>query len=80
MKKDTKKIRNLTKGQERKEFTLDATGESLGRVASKVAVLLQGKASANYQPNKLGNVFVTVNNLKDAKFTGKKLTDKIYIR
>lgn len=80
MKKETQKIKNLTKDQARKEYTLDATGESLGRVATKVAMLLQGKTTADYYPNKLGNVFVTVNNLKDAKFTGKKLTDKIYVR
>ena len=74
------KLKELQKDQVKKEVILDAAGQSIGRVASKVAFLLQGKASADYEPYKLGNTIVTVLNIKDVKVTGKKLTDKMYYR
>lgn len=74
------KIKELQTGQERKEVTIDAKDQSIGRVASKVAILLQGKASPDYYPHKLGNTIVTVVNIKEVKVTGKKLTDKVYHR
>jgi large subunit ribosomal protein L13 len=74
------KIKELQKDQARKEVVLDADGQSLGRLASKVATLLQGKESADYEPRKLGNTIVTVINIKGIKVTGNKLTDKKYQR
>ena len=74
------KLKELQKGQERREVTIDAKDQAIGRVASKVAVLLQGKATADYYPHKLGNTIVTVTNIKDAKVTGNKLNDKVYHR
>ncbi len=74
------KLKELQKGQERREVTIDAKDQSIGRVASKVAVLLQGKATTDYYPHKLGNTIVTVLNIRDVKVTGKKLTDKVYHR
>jgi len=74
------KIKELQKDQARKEVVLDAEGQSLGRLASKVAVLLQGKESADYEPRKLGNTIVTVINIKGIKVTGNKLTDVKYQR
>ena len=74
------KIKELQKDQTRKEVILDADGQSIGRLASKVAFLLQGKASTDYEPRKIGNTIVTVLNIKGVKVTGKKLTDKMYYR
>ncbi len=74
------KIKELQNGQIRREVTINAKDQSIGRVASKVAILLQGKATADYFPHKLGNTIVTVSNIRDAKVTGKKLTDKKYHR
>jgi len=74
------KIKELQKDQTRKEVTIDATGQAIGRLASKVAFLLQGKASTDYEPRKIGNTIVTVLNLKEIKVTGKKLKDKMYYR
>ena len=59
---------------------VDATNQSLGRLASKIATLLRGKHLAGYQPNVLPQVEVSVKNLKRVKFTGKKLQNKIYYR
>jgi len=74
------KLKELQKDQTKKEVILDAKDQTIGRLASKVAFLLQGKASADYEPRKLGNTIVTVLNLKDIKVTGKKLKDKMYYR
>jgi large subunit ribosomal protein L13 len=60
------------------EHTVDATNESLGRLASKVAVLLRGKAKASYTPNQLVGDRVIVKNLKNAKFTGNKFNQVKY--
>lgn len=59
---------------------VDATNQSLGRLASRIAVLLRGKHLPNYQPNILPQVEVSIKNLRKVKFTGKKFTDKIYYR
>lgn len=63
-----------------KEIKIDATGRSIGRVASEVAKLLQGKHLPDYAPYKLSGVKVHVTNLSQVKFTGKKLTGKIYYK
>ncbi len=59
-------------------YELDATNQSLGRFASKIAILLRGKNLASYAPSKLPNSQVVVKNLKGAKFTGDKLNQKKY--
>ena len=60
------------------KYALDATGESLGRIASKAATLLRGKNVASYTPNELPTNEVVINNLNKAKFTGHKLDKKKY--
>ena len=57
---------------------VDATNQSLGRLASRIAVLLRGKHLAGYKPNVLPAVEVNVTNLKKVKFTGNKLKNKMY--
>jgi large subunit ribosomal protein L13 len=58
--------------------TLDATNQSLGRLATKIAVLLRGKEDPKYLPSALPTTKVIVNNIKDIKITGKKMDQKIY--
>lgn len=58
--------------------TFDATNQSFGRLASKIAVILRGKVSPNYQPNILPTEKVVVTNIKKIKFTGRKFKQKIY--
>jgi large subunit ribosomal protein L13 len=61
-------------------INIDATNQTFGRLASKIAVLLRGKHLPNYQPNKLPNIQVNVKNLDKVKFTGNKLKKKNYYR
>jgi len=62
-----------------KEHVIDAKGETLGRVATRAATLLQAKDSPSYAPNKVGNK-VTIQNASLVKVTGKKAEQKIYYR
>ncbi len=59
---------------------IDATGQTLGRLASRVAGLLMGKHKPTYSPHLDMGDFVVVVNAEKIKVTGKKLTDKIYYR
>jgi large subunit ribosomal protein L13 len=66
------------KNIERKLHKLDATGLSLGRLATQVANLLRGKLKPEYQAHlDLGDI-VEVSNISKLKFTGKKLSQKEY--
>lgn len=56
----------------------DAKGIAIGRLASQVALVLQGKDQASYQPNLVTNRKIVVFNLAQVKFTGKKLSQKKY--
>ena len=58
--------------------TLDASNQSLGRLATKIAILLRGKTDPKYQPNLLPTMQVTVTNASKMKITGKKLAQKTY--
>jgi len=59
---------------------VDAEGESLGRLASKVAKLIRGKYKPNFTPHVDCGDNVIVINAEKIKLTGKKWTDKSYIR
>ena len=56
---------------------LDAANKRLGRLASEIAVLLQGKDRADYAPNKVAPVEVVVSNINALEITEAK-KDKIY--
>jgi len=61
--------------------TVDAQGQSLGRLASRIAVLLQDKHKPEYAPNKAGSTFVVIENLRQIKpFKETKLRTKIYYK
>ncbi|MFA6603505.1 MAG: 50S ribosomal protein L13 [Patescibacteria group bacterium] len=61
-----------------KTVTLDAAGQSVGRLATEVSQLLQGKRDPGYEPRIDSGVAVEVKNISKLKFTGKKLDQKIY--
>ena len=64
-----------------KEWVLiDAENEVLGRLASKVAMLLRGKLKPNFTPHVDCGDNVIIINAEKIKLTGKKLTDKVYVR
>lgn len=61
-----------------KVVTVDAKNEPLGRLASRIALILQGKNSPSYAPNRVADVKIRVKNISEVKFTGKKLENKVY--
>lgn len=64
-----------------KEWLLvDAEGQTLGRLASRVAKLIRGKHKVNYTPHVDCGDNVIVINAEKVNLTGKKWTDKSYIR
>lgn len=64
-----------------KEWVLvDADGQTLGRLASIVAKLIRGKYKTNYTPHVDCGDNVVVINAEKIVLTGKKMTDKTYIR
>ncbi len=63
---------------ERKWYVVDAKGQNLGRVAAKVAMVLQGKHKPTYTPHIDCGDYVIVVNASKVNLTGNKLNDKIY--
>ena len=63
---------------ERKWYVIDATGISLGRVATKAASVLRGKHKATYTPSVDCGDYVIVINADKVKLTGNKLESKMY--
>jgi len=65
---------------ERKWYVVDATGYTLGRLASEVAKILRGKNKPIFTPHIDTGDYVIVTNAEQIKVTGKKLEQKIYYR
>ena len=61
-------------------YLVDASGKTLGRLASKIAVLLMGKHKKDYTPHVDNCDFVVVINAEKIHVTGKKLEKKIYYK
>lgn len=62
------------------DFTIDAKGKPLGRLASEIALILQGKNSPGYEPHKVGGNRVLVKNIEKIRVTGDKTSQKTYYR
>jgi len=65
---------------ERKWYVVDAAGQPLGRLASKVAHVLRGKHRPQFTPHVDTGDFVIVTNAAQVHLTGNKRTDKHYHR
>ena len=65
---------------ERKWYVVDATGYTLGRLASEVAKVLRGKNKPTYTPSMDTGDYVIVVNAVKITVTGKKLDQKVYYR
>ena len=63
---------------DRKWYVVDASGMSLGRLASQVASILRGKNKPIFTPNVDTGDFVIVLNSDKVVLTGKKLDQKLY--
>lgn len=61
-------------------FVVDAEDEVLGRLAAKVAYVLRGKHKTDFTPHVDCGDNVIIINADKIRLTGKKLTDKVYIR
>ena len=68
------------KGNERKWYVIDAKGETLGRLATKISVILMGKNKPSYAPFLDNGDYVIVLNCDKFSVTGKKMSDKMYYR
>ena len=59
-------------------WVIDAEGQPLGRLASKIAMVLRGKNKPTFTPHVDTGDFVIVVNAKKVKLTGRKLVQKHY--
>ncbi|SES66728.1 50S ribosomal protein L13 [Thorsellia anophelis] len=64
----------------REWFVVDATGKTLGRLATEIARRLRGKHKPEYTPHMDTGDYIIVINAEQVAVTGKKRTDKMYYR
>ncbi len=65
---------------ERRWYLVDAEGQTLGRLATRIADTLRGKDKPQYTPHVDTGDFVVVVNAEKIAVTGKKLDEKMYHR
>ena len=72
---------SVNKETAQKEWVVvDATGQSLGRIGSKVAKLLRGKYKPSFTPHVDCGDNVIIVNADKVELTGNKWTDRVYLR
>lgn len=64
----------------RQWYVVDAQGKVLGRLATRVAMILRGKTKATFTPHMDAGDFVVVVNAAQVMLTGRKLDQKCYYR
>jgi len=75
------KTQSAKKHEVKREWHLvDAEGQILGRLCSQIAHILRGKHKPSYTPHVDTGDYVIVINADKVKLTGKKMTDKQYVR
>ncbi|MBW2058178.1 MAG: 50S ribosomal protein L13 [Deltaproteobacteria bacterium] len=65
---------------ERKWYLVDASGKVLGRLASRLAMVLRGKTKPIYTPHVDTGDYVVVINAEKILLTGRKMENKVYYR
>lgn len=65
---------------DREWYVIDAEGETLGRLASRIATILKGKHKPIYTPHLDCGDFVIVVNAEKVRVTGRKMDQKVYYR
>ena len=74
------KTKSANKATVQKEwFVVDATDQVVGRMCSQIAKIVRGKHKTSFTPNVNCGDGVIVINAEKVKFTGNKMTDKVYI-
>ncbi len=66
--------------QSREWYVVDATGKTLGRLATQIAMVLKGKHKPIYTPGMDCGDYVIVINAEKIAVTGRKLDQKVYYR
>ncbi len=61
-------------------YVVDATGKTLGRLATQIATRLKGKHKPEYTPHVDTGDYIVVINAEKINVTGNKLKDKVYYR
>jgi large subunit ribosomal protein L13 len=61
-------------------YTIDASGRTLGRVASEAAQALQGKTSVNFARNTVLPIKVVITNASKLMISDKRAKEKVYTR
>ena len=64
--------------QNKKWYLVDAAGQTVGRLAVKIANVLRGKSNPRYTPTMDSGDYVVVINAEKVKFTGRKWEQKNY--
>jgi large subunit ribosomal protein L13 len=64
---------------QRKWYIVDADGETVGRISSKIASVLRGKHKPTYTPHVDTGDYVIIINADKARFTGNKMAQKVYL-
>jgi large subunit ribosomal protein L13 len=64
----------------RQWYVVDAQGKVLGRLASRIAMVLRGKTKPTFTPHLDTGDFVVVVNAAQVHLTGRKLDNKFYYR
>lgn len=80
---DTLSYKTISANKEtsgKKWVLVDAEGQTVGRLASKVAKIIRGKHKVNYTPHADCGDNVIVINAEKVSFSGTKLQDKEYVR
>ena len=76
-------MRTFTQKQEeiaRNWYVVDAEGETLGRLASRIAPILKGKHKPVYTPHMDCGDYVIIVNAEKVRVTGRKMDQKLYYR
>lgn len=75
------KTKSANKATVQKEwYVVDATDQVLGRMCAQVAKVIRGKHKPSYTPHVDCGDKVIIINAEKVKLTGKKMTDKLYVR
>ncbi|MEK9150608.1 MAG: 50S ribosomal protein L13 [Patescibacteria group bacterium] len=62
------------------DYTIDATNKKIGRLASEIALILQGKKNPKYEPRLEGEDKVIVKNIDKVEISAAKKKQKTYFR
>jgi large subunit ribosomal protein L13 len=80
MQKVTRSLTKEAAQEARSWYIVDATGETLGRLSTRIARALRGKNNPAFTPHVDCGDFVVVINAEKVKLTGRKLEQKTYYR